>query len=223
MRQIWLPSPEPSMIFRIAVREVEAWLLADLDAIADFLHISRDNVPRDPETLDDPKRTLVNLARGSGSREIREDLVPRDGGGRSVGPAYTARMTEFATLNWRPEEASKRSPSLRRGVLAVQRLVASAFVKQCCTLRESSQTRHLAPFGTSTSTECGNTGGNINWRISRRSVAHYGASSLGEATSSGDSSELIMPGSRVRVPSLLCSPQSLTESTSGRFSRWHPW
>ena len=44
----------------------------------------------------------------------------------------------------------------------------------------------------------GNTGGNINQRVSWRSVAHYGASSLWALGFSGGGSKLIMPGSRVR-------------------------
>jgi hypothetical protein len=45
--------------------------------------------------------------------------------------------------------------------------------------------------------------GTINQQLSRRTVAHYGASSEGRAGSPRESPELIMPGSRVRVPPLL--------------------
>ncbi len=114
------------MALRIAVRAIEAWLLADTEGIADFIGVSRRRVPHDPEALDDPKRSLVELARSSRRREIREDFVPRDGSGRRVGPAYTARMIEFASIRWRLNEAAQRSPSLRRSLEAVQRLVEAA-------------------------------------------------------------------------------------------------
>jgi hypothetical protein len=52
----------------------------------------------------------------------------------------------------------------------------------------------------------GNTGGNINQRISWRSVAHYIASSEGERGFSGESPELITPGSKVPAPDVT-SPQ----------------
>jgi integrase len=47
----------------------------------------------------------------------------------------------------------------------------------------------------------GNTGGNINQQISRRSVAHRGASSEGRAGFSGDCPALIMPGLRRKLAS----------------------
>jgi len=125
LREEWLPEPAPRMCFRIAVREVEAWLLADRERISAFLGVGTVKVPRDPETLEDPKRTLVDLARQSRRRDIREDMVPRPGSGRSVGPAYTSRMIEFAVDagRWRPEVAAVNSRSLGRCRNALKRLI----------------------------------------------------------------------------------------------------
>ena len=64
-RAQWLPDPAARMCFRIAVREVESWLLADRETLADFLGIALSRVPTNPENLDDPKAVLVNLARSS--------------------------------------------------------------------------------------------------------------------------------------------------------------
>jgi hypothetical protein len=61
----------------------------------------------------------------------------------------------------------------------------------------------------------GNNLGNINRVISRRSVAHYGASSEGEPGFSGASPALIMPGSRVRVPPLLSLEASHSVGVAG--------
>jgi hypothetical protein len=77
--QQWLPSPSPNMCFRIAVRAVEAWLLADRERIARWLGVAVARVPENPDDLDDPKRELVNLARRSRRRDIARDLVPREG------------------------------------------------------------------------------------------------------------------------------------------------
>lgn len=126
LRASWLPDPAPSMALRIAVRAVEAWLLADREQIADFLAVSHGLVPANPEALADPKRSLVELAGSSRRREIRQDFVPRLGSGRAVGPGYTTRTVEFASTHWRPEAAADRSPSLRRGIKAVQRLIEGA-------------------------------------------------------------------------------------------------
>ena len=46
------------LLFRVAVREVEAWLLADRDGLARFLGISVANFFLDPEALSDPKQHL---------------------------------------------------------------------------------------------------------------------------------------------------------------------
>jgi hypothetical protein len=41
----WLPAPVPWMAFRVAVREIEAWLLGDRDWLAAFLGIRASAIP----------------------------------------------------------------------------------------------------------------------------------------------------------------------------------
>jgi hypothetical protein len=108
------------------VRAVEAWLLADRKGISRFLRISQAKVPDEQESLDDPERTLVDLARLSRRNAIRKDMVPREGSGRSVGPAYASRLVEFATGQWQPEAAAERCESLRRAMECLERLVKKA-------------------------------------------------------------------------------------------------
>lgn len=110
----WLPAPAALMHFRIVVRAVEAWLLADREAVADYLGVPLARIPTDPERLDEPKQTVVNLARRSRRRAIREGLVPRPESGRQVGPTYTSHMIEYAQTAWRPEVAAQTADSLRR-------------------------------------------------------------------------------------------------------------
>lgn len=127
--QSWLPNPAPYMCFRIAVRQVEAWLLADRERIARFLGIAVSQLPTTPEAVAYPKRTLVQLANRSRRRDIREDMVPRPGSGRTQGPAYTSRMMEFATdskAGWRPDVAASLSASLDRCLRCIGRLAARA-------------------------------------------------------------------------------------------------
>ena len=109
-----LPSPARYMNFRIAVRELESWLMADTETIAMFLSISPKLIPRNPEDLDDPKRTLINLARRSRRRNIREDMVPRLNSGSDEGPAYASRIQEYTSKCWRPDVASVSCDSLKR-------------------------------------------------------------------------------------------------------------
>lgn len=119
----WLPDPAASLCFRVAIREVEAWLLADYETVARFLSVARRAVPDDPESLTRPKEAMVNLGRRSRRGAIREDMVPRPGSGRAVGPAYTSRLVEFASTAWRPEVAAERCDSLKRAISCLRRLV----------------------------------------------------------------------------------------------------
>ncbi|QAA75941.1 MAG: hypothetical protein BIP78_0173 [Candidatus Bipolaricaulis sibiricus] len=121
----WLPRRAPFLCFRVAVREVEAWLLADRAGIARFLGVSERVVPADPETLRDPKATVVDLARRSRKRLIREDLVPDPRSGRREGRAYASRLASFARDHWQPRVAEGRSPSLA-GAIACLRAVLAA-------------------------------------------------------------------------------------------------
>jgi hypothetical protein len=108
-----LPTPSRKMLFRIVVNEIEAWLLADAGSLAKFLGISTALVPLQPETLDDPKQVLTQLAARSRFRRIREDIAPRTGSGISPGPAYAARLIEYAGNHWSPTRAELCAPSLR--------------------------------------------------------------------------------------------------------------
>jgi len=118
----FLPDPASGMCFRVAVRAVETWLLADRACIARYLRISSDLIDPDPERLPAPKSHLVSLARRSRSRSIREGLVPAEGDSRTVGPEYTLLMSEFARERWNPVRAVTRSPSLRRALVRFQTL-----------------------------------------------------------------------------------------------------
>jgi hypothetical protein len=57
---------------------------------------------------------MVNLARKSRKRTIREGLVPAPGSGANVGPTYASDLRNFAKEAWRPAVASRRAPSLDR-------------------------------------------------------------------------------------------------------------
>jgi hypothetical protein len=123
--QKWLARPSTQMCFRVAVRAIEAWLLADRERLAQLLGVNAAWLPTNPDCLHDPKRELIDLARRSRRRAIRDDLVPRQGSGRSVGPLYTTRMIEFLqndTSGWRLDQALRASESLARCVLRLRNL-----------------------------------------------------------------------------------------------------
>ena len=108
-----------NFVLRIAERMLESWLLADT-GLARFLGVSSALLPRNPDAEVNPKQTLVNLARRSKSRSVRNDLVPEEGSLGIVGKGYTPRMSEFIEQHWRPNEAQRRSDSLRRALMAIR-------------------------------------------------------------------------------------------------------
>lgn len=122
IRREWVPSPERYFVFRVAVVEMESWLLADVEKVARFLGVSRSVLPRNPDDLADAKDTLMRLAARSNKRAIREGLVPRLGSGASVGPTYVSDLREFGLNEWRPAVAAENSPSLQRCLDALKRL-----------------------------------------------------------------------------------------------------
>ena len=116
----WLTVPlHPNLIFRVAVREVEAWVLADREAFSDFLGISTKNIPSDVDSIQDPKRKLISLARTSPKRNLKDSLIPRAGSTARVGRDYNGRLSAFVRSYWRLNESKLSSPSLLRAANAV--------------------------------------------------------------------------------------------------------
>lgn len=130
LRREWLPTVAPLLCFRVAVRAVEAWLLADAERLARFLGLARGRIPATPEQLPDPKASMIDLARGSRRRAVRMDMVPRQGSGRREGPAYTSRLIEFVAGQWRPAVAAERCDSLGRTIRCLRRLVAPSATQE---------------------------------------------------------------------------------------------
>jgi hypothetical protein len=122
-RSMLLPEIAPLMCCRVVVRV----MLADPERIAIFLGVAEKKIPRDPESLDRAKRTVVDLARTSGKRDIRELLVPTEGSGREVGAGYTSKMTEFITdaaNGWRPDVAASNARSLEKALICLKSLIS---------------------------------------------------------------------------------------------------
>ncbi len=119
--------PLPMLCFRIAIREVESWLLADRERIAQFLGVPAKIVPQNPEALHDPKHEIVTLAARSRLKRIKSEMIPRPESYRAVGPAYNSRLIQFVMdrkNGWRPEIAAQSSESLRRAIACLRRLAA---------------------------------------------------------------------------------------------------
>ena len=98
------------LCFRVAVRSVESWLLADREGLAGFLGVGHERLPTAPDATPDPKRTLIEAARRSRRKTIRDAVIPLPGA--AVGPLYTPTLSRFVDEEWNPAVAAERSPSL---------------------------------------------------------------------------------------------------------------
>lgn len=113
----WLPSGRhPNLLLRVAVREVEAWLLGDADRLAALLKIRVGLVPPDPEALGDPKAALIALAANSPAASIRSALVPGARSTAKQGPGHNEILSSFVESSWRPGIAALRCTSLARAM-----------------------------------------------------------------------------------------------------------
>jgi len=120
----WLPHPRHrNFLLRVAVREVEAWLLADDDSMGRFLGLRRALRIPDPEGLPDPKAELLKLGNTSPIRDVRDGLVRLEHAGvLRQGPAYNSIMSAYVYQSWQAGHAVAKCRSLRRMVAALQRL-----------------------------------------------------------------------------------------------------
>lgn len=115
-----LPVSEARLLFRVAVRETEAWLLADRKGFADFAGIPVSKVPQSPELESDPKQTLVNLVRRSRKKRLVAEMVPAHGSRVSIGPLYNELLCEFVRTRWNLEAACFNAPSLAKALVRLQ-------------------------------------------------------------------------------------------------------
>ena len=111
----WIRAPlNPRFFFRVAVMEVESWLMADRTGVANFLSIPVNRIPLNTDNIPNPKEFLVSLARRSKKRRLRDELVPEPGAKIPVGYGYNTRLMEFIREHWNLERAATISPSLKR-------------------------------------------------------------------------------------------------------------
>ncbi len=117
----WLKhKANPKLIFRIAVMEIEAWVMADRKAISSFLSIPITIFPTKMDDIKDPKQCLLNFVKKSRSKILIDDIVPKHGSTAKVGPNYNACLSEFVRKSWDVYEAIKYSESLRRAFYKIQ-------------------------------------------------------------------------------------------------------
>ncbi|MNY42474.1 hypothetical protein D3C86_1773650 [compost metagenome] len=114
-RNAWLPrGANERLLLRLAVREAEAWILADDVGFAQFAKINQALFPRHPDEAADPKRTLLGLVERGKNRDLRDEMLAPQGAKSLVGLGYNLRLAEFVREHWHIDRAIERSPSLAR-------------------------------------------------------------------------------------------------------------
>jgi hypothetical protein len=123
-RDQWLVGePPPNLLLRIAVREVESWVLADHVAMRALIGV-KGVLPSAPDELADPKQTLLKLAKRA-PKKIREDVIKIVDGNLMQGLGYNALLTAWVDSEWNPQRAAERSPSLARARLRLKEVIGA--------------------------------------------------------------------------------------------------
>jgi hypothetical protein len=102
----------PKMFFRVAVHEIESWLMADHEAMQ-ILIGHNVKLPPNPDALVDPKMVLLNMLKQV-KRHLRDGVVRVHGSNVSQGVAYNAVLGKLVDEHWSPERAAQKSESLSR-------------------------------------------------------------------------------------------------------------
>ncbi len=108
------------MLLRIAVREIESWILADHEGMRKLIG-ARGKLPPLPDELADPKQHFLKLAKMA-PRNIREDLLLVKGSIVRQGLGYNNILVNWVRDEWEPSRAATRSPSLERARESLQSL-----------------------------------------------------------------------------------------------------
>ena len=124
LKKDWLGGLElpENLLLRIAVREVESWVLADHEGMRKLIG-PKIALPTLPDELPDPKQHLLKLAKAA-PRDVRDDLVKVDGAVAGQGIGYNARLSAWVKSVWDPARAAELSPSLHRTRLRLSELAA---------------------------------------------------------------------------------------------------
>lgn len=107
--------PASFLTLNLAVRMLEAWLLADPN-LAKYLKIPPDKLPLRPEAESHAKRCLLSLVRDYGDAKRKLTFLGPHSSTLHPGPDYEPLMGKFITDHWSPTEAARRSPSLKRAL-----------------------------------------------------------------------------------------------------------
>lgn len=120
----WFTRPiRENLIFRVAVREIEAWLLADISGFAAYLRLSEaylKNKIGNPDALADPKLKLISLVDECSIKDYKTDIVKKEKTSYKQGAGYNTRLNEFVENYWNLPRARTQSRSFEKACKALE-------------------------------------------------------------------------------------------------------
>ena len=124
LRNSWINNrtQKEYFIFRIAVREIESWILADRINFSEYFGVNLRKIPYNTDIIPDPKKHLISIARKSKKGWVKRDIPPIAKSTASVNPNYNQRLVDFITEQWSPHDASTSSGSLKKALSDIERL-----------------------------------------------------------------------------------------------------
>ncbi|MDR2704849.1 MAG: hypothetical protein LBC02_03635 [Planctomycetaceae bacterium] len=102
--------PETTLI-RVAVREIESWIMADRKKFAKYFDLTESLIPPIPDEIHDPKKEFFSLL---WKKKQKKFIRMLPGKNSFIGPDYNEIMCDFIERHWLPVRAEENSPSLKR-------------------------------------------------------------------------------------------------------------
>ena len=116
----WLPQKHHNLIFCVAVREVESWIIASRSRISEFLGIEEHRICSTVDEIQNTKEYLLQLVKKSRNKSLKKDILPRSRSTAKVGPDYNGRLIYFVEKYWDSDAARANSPSLDRTIRVLE-------------------------------------------------------------------------------------------------------
>jgi hypothetical protein len=117
----WLGvAAHPNFLFRVAVREVESWVIAHKKGLARFFGLPVATIPDNPDQLETSERGTNKTGRPIKTSNYSRRHCSSPGSHRSQGAGYNSRLGEFIKYPMACSEAANASPSLDRTIRRIR-------------------------------------------------------------------------------------------------------
>jgi len=96
--------------------------MADRENFANFLNKTPSIIPYNVEEINHPKEFLLNIIEKFAPRSLKKNMLPAKNTTAKIGPEYNSILCNFILRNWNLQNAIEHSLSLKKTVLALEKL-----------------------------------------------------------------------------------------------------